>query len=321
MNALPSLLDRAPPLPGLALDDLTPDERAQGDGSAAHPCGEFTASRFHALYPERYETIARALAEGFSLEAAARVFRIHERTAAAIREREARSLSAEAYRGIQARHARGVVLAATDEIARRLREAPGEIGVRDLVAAVRELHNVERALEGAPSQVVGVIRADGASAALADLLQQAAEAAQGRADGFGGTGNAAREGERPLVEAPAEVVEVALVDAAHQGSEQPSRAAKGPSLDSKSLTQSAQSPMFAGVSGAVDTVEDAAGAARTASAAGVVVGGEAGVSGASVDVAAREGPGGGGGGARMRGADSTRSVRPGEICFHASRES
>lgn len=199
---LPSLLDRAPPLPGLSLDDLTPDERAQGEGRAEHPCGEFSAVRFHALYPERYATIARALAEGFSLEAAARVFRIHERTAAAIREREARSLDAEAYRGIQARHARGVILAATDELARRLREAPDKIGVRDLVAAVRELHNVERALEGAPSQVVGVIRADGASAALAELLK----AAQ---DGFGRPETAAREAGGPVVEVQAEASVVA----------------------------------------------------------------------------------------------------------------
>ena len=190
----PSLLDQSPPLPGLALADLSEDERAQGEGRAEHhPCGEFSAARFHALYPERYTMIARALAEGFSLEAAARVFRIHERTAAAIREREARSLDAEAYRGIQARHARGVVLAATDELARRLREAPDKIGVRDLVAAVRELHNVERALEGAPSQVVGLIRADGASAALAELLK----AAQ---DGFGRPETAAREAGRPVVE-------------------------------------------------------------------------------------------------------------------------
>ena len=206
----PSLLDQSPPLPGLALADLSEDERAQGEGRAEHhPCGEFSAARFHALYPERYAMIARALAEGFSLEAAARVFRIHERTAAAIREREARSLDAEAYRGIQARHARGVVLAATDELARRLREAPDQIGVRDLVAAVRELHNVERALEGAPSQVVGLIRADGASAALAELLK----AAQ---DGFGRPETAAREAGRPVVEVQAEVVEVA-VDPASRG--------------------------------------------------------------------------------------------------------
>lgn len=199
----PSLLDQSPPLPGLALSDLSEDERAQGEGRAGHhPCGEFSAARFHALYPERYTMIARALAEGFSLEAAARVFRIHERTAAAIREREARSLDAEAYRGIQARHARGVVLAATDELARRLREAPGKIGVRDLVAAVRELHNVERALEGAPSQVVGLIRADGASAALAELLK----AAQ---DGFGRPETAAREAGRPVVEVQAEAPVVA----------------------------------------------------------------------------------------------------------------
>ncbi len=239
MNALPSLLDRAPPLPGLALDDLTPDERAQGDGSAAHPGGEFTAARFHALYPDRYATIARALAEGFSLEAAARVFRIHERTAAAIREREARSLSAEAYRGIQARHARGVVLAATDEIARRLREAPGEIGVRDLVAAIRELHNVERALEGAPTQVVGVIRADGASAALADLLQQAADMAQ---DGFGNAKTTAREAEAVEIEA----VEVPAIEAPGKHE-----------IDLQSCSQNTQSPMFAGVSCIVDTMQDA----------------------------------------------------------------
>lgn len=178
-SALPSLLDRSPSLPGLALEDVTPDEVAQGTGAAVHPCGEFSAARFAALYPDRYATIARALAEGFSLEAAARVFHIHERTAAAIREREGRSMSAEAYRGIQARHARAVVLAATDEVARRLREDPGAVSARDLVAVVRELHNVERALEGAPSTIAGVIRADGASAALAELIKQAAGAGMG----------------------------------------------------------------------------------------------------------------------------------------------
>lgn len=205
---LPSLLDRAPPLPGLALDDLTDDERAQGEGTAKHPCGEFSAARFAALYPDRYATIARALAEGFSLEAAARVFHIHERTAAAIREREGRSLSAERYRGVQARHARAVVLAATDEVARRLREDPGAVSVRDLVAAARELHNIERSLEGAPSTIAGVIRADGATAALADLLQQAA--ASGRSsDGFGRGKTPPREDPEP---APAVVVEAVAVD-------------------------------------------------------------------------------------------------------------
>ena len=88
-------------------------------------------------------------------------------------------MSAEAYRGIQARHARAVVLAATDEVARRLREDPGAVSARDLVAVVRELHNVERALEGAPSTIAGVIRADGASAALAELIQQAAGSGMG----------------------------------------------------------------------------------------------------------------------------------------------
>ena len=200
---LPSLLDRAPSLPGLALADLTDDEREQGEGRALHPCGEFSAARFAALYPDRYETIARALAEGFSLEAAARVFHIHERTAAAIREREGRSLSAERYRGVQARHARAVVLAATDEVARRLREDPGAVSVRDLVAAARELHNIERSLEGAPTTIAGVIRADGATAALADLLQQAA-ARRPAGNGFGGGENPPRE-DRPavVVEVPA----------------------------------------------------------------------------------------------------------------------
>jgi hypothetical protein len=193
----PSLLDRAPSLPGLALADLTDDEREQGEGRALHPCGEFSAARFAALYPDRYETIARALAEGFSLEAAARVFHIHERTAAAIREREGRSLSAERYRGVQARHARAVVLAATDEVARRLREDPGAVSVRDLVAAARELHNIERSLEGAPSTIAGVIRADGATAALADLLQQAA-AAGASVNRFGRGKNPPRE-DRPAV--------------------------------------------------------------------------------------------------------------------------
>lgn len=238
-NERPSLLDREPALPGLALDDLSEDEIAQGEGRAAHPCGEFSAARFYARYPERYAMIARALAEGFSLEAAARVFKIHERTAAAIREREARSLSAEAYRGIQARHARGVVLAATDEIARRLREAPGKIGVRDLVSAIRELHNVERALEGAPTQVVGVIRADGASAALADLLQQAADMAQ---DGFGRAKSAGREAEAVEIEA----VEVPAIEAPDKHE-----------IDLQSCSQSAQSPMFAGVPCVVDTMQDA----------------------------------------------------------------
>ena len=211
---LPSLLDRAPALPGLALADLTDDEREQGEGTAKHPCGEFSAARFATLYPERYALVARALLEGFSLDTAARVFKIHERTAAAIREREARSLSAESYRGVQARHARGVVLAATDLLAERLRRDPDSIGTRDLVAAVRELHNVERALEGAPSSVVGVIRADGASAALADLLQQAASAAAARRparNGFEG-------GEIPAREAVGEVVEAVAVAPARAGS-------------------------------------------------------------------------------------------------------
>lgn len=206
---LPSILDRAPPLPGLALADLSDDERQQGEGTAKHPCGEFSAARFAALYPERYELIARALAEGFSLEAAARVFHIHERTAAAIREREGRSLSAERYRGVQARHARAVVLAATDEVARRLREDPGAVSVRDLVAAARELHNIERSLEGAPSTIAGVIRADGATAALADLLQQAAAASGRSLDGFGRGKIPPREDPEP---APAVVVEAVAVD-------------------------------------------------------------------------------------------------------------
>jgi hypothetical protein len=205
---LPSLLDRAPSLPGLALADLTDDEREQGEGRALHPCGEFSAARFAALYPDRYETIARALAEGFSLEAAARVFHVHERTAAAIREREGRSLSAERYRGVQARHARAVVLAATDEVARRLREDPGAVSVRDLVAAARELHNIERSLEGAPSTIAGVIRADGATAALADLLQQAA-ARRPAENGFGRGKTPPREDLEP---APAVVVEAGEVD-------------------------------------------------------------------------------------------------------------
>ena len=205
---LPSLLDRAPSLPGLALADLTDDEREQGEGRALHPCGEFSAARFAALYPDRYETIARALAEGFSLEAAARVFHVHERTAAAIREREGRSLSAERYRGVQARHARAVVLAATDEVARRLREDPGAVSVRDLVAAARELHNIERSLEGAPSTIAGVIRADGATAALADLLQQAA-ARRPAENGFGRGKTPPREDPEP---APAVVVDAVSVD-------------------------------------------------------------------------------------------------------------
>jgi hypothetical protein len=202
---LPSLLDRAPSLPGLALADLTDDEREQGEGRALHPCGEFSAARFAALYPDRYETVARALAEGFSLEAAARVFHIHERTAAAIREREGRSLSAERYRGIQARHARAVVLAATDEVARRLREDPGAVSVRDLVAAARELHNIERSLEGAPTTIAGVIRSDGAAATLAALLEQAADDGGRSLDGFGRGKSAPREGPAPV---PAVVVEV-----------------------------------------------------------------------------------------------------------------
>lgn len=201
----PSLLDRSPPLPGLALDDLDADERNQATGSGV-PMGEFTAERFARSSPDRYALVARALAEGFSLDTCARVFRIHERTAAAVREREARSMSAEAYRGVQARHARGLILAATDTLAERLRRDPDSISARDLVAVVRELHNVERALEGAPSQVVGVIRADGASAALADLLQQAAEAVAARPDGFGRGESPAREARPAVVDAAAEVV-------------------------------------------------------------------------------------------------------------------
>ena len=197
----PSLLDRSPPLPGLALADLDADERAQVEGTA-HPCGEFSAARFAAASPHRYEQIARALAEGFSLDSVRRVFGVHERTAAAIREREARALSADQYRGIQARHARGVVLAATDALAERLRRDPDSISTRDLVAAVRELHNVERSLEGAPSTIAGVIRADGATAALADLLQQAAARSS---DGFGRPKSAPREGPAAVV---VEAVEV-----------------------------------------------------------------------------------------------------------------
>lgn len=204
----PSLLDRAPPLPGLALADLDADERAQVEGTA-HPCGEFSAARFYAAAPAKYEQVARALAEGFSLDSVRRVFGIHERTAAAVREREARALGAEQYRGIQARHARGVVLAATDALAERLRSDPGSISTRDLVAAVRELHNVERALEGAPSTIAGVIRADGATAALADLLQQAAAAGRGSSDGFGRGKNPPREDLEP---APAVVVDAVAVD-------------------------------------------------------------------------------------------------------------
>jgi len=204
----PSLLDRAPPLPGLALADLDADERAQVEGTA-HPCGEFSAARFYAVAPAKYEQVARALAEGFSLDSVRRVFGIHERTAAAVREREARALGAEQYRGIQARHARGVVLAATDALAERLRSDPGSISTRDLVAAVRELHNVERSLEGAPSTIAGVIRADGATAALADLLQQAAAAGRGSSDGFGRAKTPPREDPEP---APAVVVEAVAVD-------------------------------------------------------------------------------------------------------------
>lgn len=229
----PSLLDRAPPLPGLALADLDADERAQVEGTA-HPCGEFSAARFYAAAPAKYEQVARALAEGFSLDSVRRVFGIHERTAAAVREREARALGAEQYRGIQARHARGVVLAATDALAERLRSDPGSISTRDLVAAVRELHNVERALEGAPSTIAGVIRADGASAALADLLQQAAAAGRGSADGFGRGKSAPREAR------PAEVVEAVEV----------------PACVPESHMLSDDSPLPERVSGGSDTGED-----------------------------------------------------------------
>lgn len=205
----PSLLDRAPPLPGLALADLDADERAQGEGTAKHPCGEFSAVRFAQLYPERYELIARALLEGFSLDCAARVFHIHERTAAAIREREARSLSAESYRGIQARRARGLVMQASDILAERMREDPKSITPRDLAAVMREAHNIERSLEGAPSTIAGVIRADGATAALADLLQQAAAAGARPGNGFGREKSAPREGPAAeVVEAVAERVGV-----------------------------------------------------------------------------------------------------------------
>lgn len=204
----PSLLDRAPPLPGLALADLDADERAQVEGTA-HPCGEFSAARFYAVAPAKYEQVARALAEGFSLDSVRRVFGIHERTAAAVREREARALGAEQYRGIQARHARGVVLAATDALAERLRSDPDSISTRDLVAAVRELHNVERSLEGAPATIAGVIRADGATAALADLLQQAAAAGGRSLDGFGRGKTPPREDLEP---ASAVVVDSVVVD-------------------------------------------------------------------------------------------------------------
>ena len=218
MSDLPSLLDRAPPLPGLALADLDADERAQVEGTA-HPCGEFSAARFYAVAPAKYEQVARALAEGFSLDSVRRVFGIHERTAAAVREREARALGAEQYRGIQARHARGVVLAATDALAERLRTDPSAISTRDLVAAVRELHNVERALEGAPSTIAGVIRADGAAATLAALLDQAAARSN---NGFGREKNPAREAgpaplspsERAALGEPVEAVALPVGDAA-----------------------------------------------------------------------------------------------------------
>jgi hypothetical protein len=203
---LPSLLDRAPALPGLALADLTDDERQQGEGTAKHPCGEFSAARFAQLYPERYELIARALLEGFSLDCAARVFKVHERTAAAIREREARSLSAEAYRGIQARRARGLVMQASDLLAERMRRDPESVSFGDLSRLIREAHNIERSLEGAPASVVGVIRSDGASAALADLLRQAAEAAGNR---FEGGKSPPREVPSTI---PAEAVEVVASD-------------------------------------------------------------------------------------------------------------
>ena len=206
---LPSVLDAAPPLPGLSLDDLTEDERAQAVGTA-HPCGEFTAERFARVAPARYEMIARALAEGFSLDAVRRVFGVHERTAAAIREREARAMGAEQYRGIQARHARGLVLAATDALAERLRRDPDSISARDLVAVVRELHNVERSLEGAPTTIAGVIRADGAAATLAALLEQAADAGGRSLDGFGREKSAPREGPAP---SPAVVVEAVALPA------------------------------------------------------------------------------------------------------------
>ena len=63
---------------------------------------------------------------------------------------------------------------------------------------LREAHNIERSLEGAPSTIAGVIRADGATAALADLLQQAA-AADGRScNGFERGKNPPRE-DRPAV--------------------------------------------------------------------------------------------------------------------------
>lgn len=205
----PSLLDRAPPLPGLALADLDADERAQVEGTA-HPCGEFSAARFYAVAPAKYEQVARALAEGFSLDSVRRVFGIHERTAAAVREREARALGAEQYRGIQARHARGVVLAATDALAERLRSDPDSISTRDLVAAVRELHNVERSLEGAPTTIAGVIRADGAAATLAALLEKAADAGRVPANGFGRGKSAPREGSDP---SPAVVVEAVALPA------------------------------------------------------------------------------------------------------------
>ena len=246
--ALPSLLDRAPPLPGLALADLDADERAQVEGTA-HPCGEFSAARFYAAAPAKYEQVARALAEGFSLDSVRRVFGIHERTAAAVREREARALGAEQYRGIQARHARGVVLAATDALAERLRSDPDSISTRDLVAAVRELHNVERALEGAPSTIAGVIRADGATAALADLLQQAAAAGRGSSDGFG------RGKIPPREDRPAVVVEAVAV---------PVGVPESHSANAKTLVNSGVSQNDTGV----DTPASSGGVASPAGASG-----------------------------------------------------
>ena len=73
---------------------------------------------------------------------------------------------------------------------------------------MRELHNVERALEGAPSTIAGVIRADGATAALADPLQQAA-ARRPAGNGFGGGENPPRE-DRPAVVVEAVAVPVGV---------------------------------------------------------------------------------------------------------------
>ncbi len=165
-----SQLDAAPPLP-LDLDQV---EQAPAV-PAASTMGVYTAARFFRDNPRLYEAIARAQAEGASDRQCARIFSVHHETARAIRAREAGSQTDDQYRRKITASLRGGVVAIVDELQDRLANNPGAVSTRDLVAALRELNGAERVHAGAPSSIVGVIRAEGATATLEELLRQAAE--------------------------------------------------------------------------------------------------------------------------------------------------